>query len=411
MGASRDLTSMGNNQVHFDSDSYPVGIDNHASRCMVNSPHLFEDLKLSDSEGEVDGISEGLAIKGTGTFKFVLTDNDGKAHIIRIKNSLYLPGLKYCLLSPQHWAQEAGDNKTWMGNFARCCILHWGEDFMKTVPFNPSTNTPIFFTAPSSCVYPAFTNKYEGFEANFFQRETVLKLPGHRLPREDKEVNVDDVLLVDEFIAKENLHQKKKGSSIRRWANGRLQLTSGPFGSSTKLLEFEDVREDDKEVREDDEKIQTANSAPDATICRGPLTFDPSPPLAKDEDAPLAAADNQAELMRWHYRLGHLHFPKLKQLAINSKIPKKLAKVTPPKCAGCLFSTMTKLPWRGKEKKSSHLFVATKPGETVSVNQMSSTKVGFFFPAEGDTYQEALQVRNHLCGPLLLSAIHPSPNQ
>ncbi len=169
MGASEDLTSMGNNQVHFDSDSYPVGIDNHASRCMVNSPHLFEDLKLSDSKGEVDGISKGLAIKGTGTFKFVLMDNDGKAHIIHIKNSLYLPGLKCCLQSPQHWAQEVGDNKTWMGNFAHCCILHWGEDFMKTAPFNPLTNTPIFFTAPSSRAYRAFTTTYEGFEANFFQ--------------------------------------------------------------------------------------------------------------------------------------------------------------------------------------------------------------------------------------------------
>jgi hypothetical protein len=41
MEASEDLTSMGNNQVRFDLDSYPVGIDNHASRCMVNSPHLF----------------------------------------------------------------------------------------------------------------------------------------------------------------------------------------------------------------------------------------------------------------------------------------------------------------------------------------------------------------------------------
>ncbi len=221
MGASEDLTSMGNNQVRFDLDSYPVGIDNHASRCMVNSPHLFEDLKLSDSKGEVDGISKGLAIKGMGTFKFVLMDDDGKAHIIRIKNALYLPGLKCCLLSPQHWVQEAGDNKTWMGNFVRCCILHWGEDFMKTIPFNPSTNTLIFFMAPSSHAYCAFTTMYEGFEANFFQQETVLKLPGHRLPREDKEVDINDVLLVDKFIAKENLHQKKKGSSICRWANGR----------------------------------------------------------------------------------------------------------------------------------------------------------------------------------------------
>jgi hypothetical protein len=287
MGASKDLTSMGNNQVRFDSDSYPVGINNHALRCMVNSPHLFEDLKLSDSKGEGDRISKGLAIKETGTFKFILTDDNGKSHIIHIKNSLYLPGLKCCLLSPQHWVQEAGDNKTWMGDFACCCILHWGEDFMKTIPFDPLTNTPIFFMAPSSCAYCAFTTTYEGFEANFFQQETVLKLPGCRLPREDKEVDIIDVLSVDEIIAKKNLHQKKKGSSIRRWVNGRPQLTSGLFGSSTELLELEDVREDDEEVREDDKMIQMANSAPNVTICQGPITLDPSPPLTKDKDASL----------------------------------------------------------------------------------------------------------------------------
>jgi hypothetical protein len=40
---------------------------------------------------------------------------------------------------------------------------------------------------------------------------------------------------------------------------------------------------------------------------------------------------------------------------------------------------MTKLPWRGKESKSSHeVFTATKPGECVSVNHMISTQVGFF---------------------------------
>jgi hypothetical protein len=27
--------------VCFDSNSYPIGIDTHASRCMVNAPHLF----------------------------------------------------------------------------------------------------------------------------------------------------------------------------------------------------------------------------------------------------------------------------------------------------------------------------------------------------------------------------------
>ena len=88
--------------------------------------------------------------------------------------------------------------------------------------------------------------------------------------------------------------------------------------------------------------------------------------------------------MRWHYRLGHLSFPKLKTLAKNGEIPRRLAKAPPPKCAGRLFGTMTKLPWRSKESKSSHeVFTATKPGECVSVDHMISTQVGFFAQLKG----------------------------
>jgi hypothetical protein len=80
--------------------------------------------------------------------------------------------------------------------------------------------------------------------------------------------------------------------------------------------------------------------------------------------------------MRWHYHLGHLPSSKLKQLALNGEIPKKLAKVKPPKCAGCLFEAMTKIPWQGKEAKASHeVIIATKLGECISVDQMTSTEV------------------------------------
>ncbi len=82
--------------------------------------------------------------------------------------------------------------------------------------------------------------------------------------------------------------------------------------------------------------------------------------------------------MRWHYRLGHLSFSRLTQLATNGEIPKKLTKVAPTKCAGCLFGAMIKIPWRGKETMASHnVFVATKLGECVSVDQMTSTELGF----------------------------------
>jgi hypothetical protein len=86
-------------------------------------------------------------------------------------------------------------------------------------------------------------------------------------------------------------------------------------------------------------------AAPDESIRHGTLIFDPSPPIAADEDITFAAADDQVELMRWHHCLGHLSFQKLKQLALNGEIPKKLSKLKPPKCTGCLFGAMTKLPW------------------------------------------------------------------
>jgi hypothetical protein len=118
----------------------------------------------------------------------------------------------------------------------------------------------------------------------------------------------------------------------------------------------------DDKVNKDDKTIHTSNVpdppdkmvAPDKSICRGPLIFDPSPPIAADEDVPLAAAIDQAELMQWHCCLGHLSFQKLRQITLNGEIPKKLSKLKPPKCADCLFGAMSKLPWRGKELASSH---------------------------------------------------------
>ncbi len=84
-------------------------MDCHASCCMANSPHLFEDLKLTKM-GEVEGIKQGLDIRGVGTFKFKIDNSNGKTHKIKVPNTLYVPDLRRCLLLPQHWAQEARDN-------------------------------------------------------------------------------------------------------------------------------------------------------------------------------------------------------------------------------------------------------------------------------------------------------------
>ncbi len=77
-----------NPAVQFDSDSFSIGINNHASGCMANAPHLFENLHLTNDAREVNGIGKGLVIKRKGTFKFLLKDNNGKTHTIKIQSLL-----------------------------------------------------------------------------------------------------------------------------------------------------------------------------------------------------------------------------------------------------------------------------------------------------------------------------------
>jgi hypothetical protein len=86
-----------------------------------------------------------------------------------------------------------------MGNFDDCCILFWNRG-QKIVPFSTTRNVPTFFTAPSSNMYQTFTILFESWEAQFFQRETVLQVPGHTLLRGDAKVTPE------EFVAEEDFH-------------------------------------------------------------------------------------------------------------------------------------------------------------------------------------------------------------
>jgi hypothetical protein len=246
------------------------------------------------------------------------------------------------------------------------------------IAYNPSTNVPILYIAALPRAYRAFATTFEAMEVPFFQRERVLQFAGYGHTRNKPK------LVPEEFVAEENVNYQKDVSASE--------------GANV-----------------DDRTVEMANlplpqqEEPSKVTRRGPLTFDPSPPTEEAKDVQLSAADKQAKLMQWHYRLGHLTFPKLKQLALNGKIPKKLAKVLPPKCAGCLFGAMTKLPWRGKETKANHeVFVATKPGECVLVDQMTSTEVGFYAQLKGK-----LTKKRYKCTivPLQPPPIHSPPTR
>ena len=95
--------------ARFDTDSFCIGVDTLCTCTLSGNKEHFEDLQLYKGK-EVTGISGGLEIAGEGTFVFNIQSNDGIIDTIKIPRSLYVPGIKLLLLSPQHWAETARDN-------------------------------------------------------------------------------------------------------------------------------------------------------------------------------------------------------------------------------------------------------------------------------------------------------------
>ncbi len=279
-------------QIRFDTNSFVIGVDTFASITLRNRPDQFEDLKTQE-DTEVEGIQGGLDIKGTGTFKFHIEDDEGGVHLIEIPNSRYIPDLKVCLLSPHHWVQEAKDHypvpkgtKTDPNN--KALMLIWNQRRHRwTIPYHPLTNTPSFHTAPALRTYRAFVALFEAAEVQYHQWEHVLQMPSR-------------LHLVKEFTAKENIH---------------ADIFKKP------LTDSEGATSNDLTVQASNLLSEKGDKEEKQTTRMGPLTFDVNPKLEEDKHVYLAAADDQAKLMRCNYRLGHLAFSKLKQLALNAEIP------------------------------------------------------------------------------------------
>jgi hypothetical protein len=157
----------------------------------------------------------------------------------------------------------------------------------RTIPYHSLTNMLSFRTALASRTYRTFVALCKAAEVQYYHREHVLQMPG--------QLHLDE-----KFTVEENLHTniQKKAPSASEGAT-----------SIDKMVQASNL-------------LQGKESKMEAqTIMMVPLTFDVNPQLEEDKHVYLATIDDQAKLMRWHYHLGHLSFSKLKQLALNGKIP------------------------------------------------------------------------------------------
>jgi len=410
------------NECRFDSDSTVIGVDSHASVTMSSNPEHFEDLQLLDDNATCQGFTDhegaGATIAGEGTFVFNIEDDDGRVHTIRLPGSLYIPSMTSGpLLCPQHWAQEDlknGGNKYGTGYSGHDdgLTLHWGNNrYHRRVSLNPSTNTPYFHTAPGSKNYRSFAAGCLACDATRPPIESMIRLrptdPAHQHQREvvDDWTLVGDEYSGDELLLPSSIEERNETNLIHE--NNDNSNNDDKEGSQAHGLDETMVSNNNNEAALPTIHYPKESLCPlhpesnhlwkecsqfrrRSLVTEGAITFDPNAALDDDTLPELQADDPKAELLRWHYRLGHLPFAKIQAMAKAGDIPRRLASIKPPVCPGCLFGAMTRVPKPRRDgigQRSGHdgltIFEASKPGEHVSVDQLISTQVGFVAQLKG----------------------------
>ena len=134
-------------------------------------------------------------------------------------------------------------------------------------------------------------------------------------------------------------------------------------------------------IPQDDENFQE-EPAPTMSFPEGETP--PDEVQRVPEDTALHNKDPQAELLHWHYRLGHVSFSYLRAMANHGLLPSSILKAETPKCAGCMYGKSTRKPWCTRAPVNSLRVPAVEhPGDCISIDQLESTTPGFVAQMKG----------------------------
>jgi hypothetical protein len=336
--ASRDSSEQkkaSDEGARYDSDSFLIVIDNGCSYCITNDVSHFvgtpEQIKIS-----VKGIG-GQKVVATlkGTVKWAIPNDDGEIHDELIPNTFYHAESPYCLYSPQHVAQVANDNfperhGTYCATFDDSVELYWDQRTEKrTVKLDRATNIAIMRSAPSFTRFHAFCAAIDG----------------------------DDI-------------------------TGTVPTDSGAMVTDDEGDENSKMSADDEDSVMGTPEVRRHPDLPDSVFLPRERTGNME--VLPTEDIEVQATTPQGEMLAWHYRLGHIPFSKIKQMATRGDLPARLANCTVPRCQACLFGKATRRAWRSKAPRNLKLPpTATSPGAVVSIDQMVSATPGLIAQMRG----------------------------
>ena len=326
----------------FDSDSQALMLDDGASACITNDKRDFIEPPTRVNR-KVRGIKGHAKATYRGTIKWHVEDDTGLVHVMIIKGAYLIPEAVTRILSPQHLAQQADDHYpkeegTGAITTIKSITLFWSQRrFTKTVPLDPTTNVGLTTTASGARSFRAFC-------ATLNQQET-------------KQTNIFTTHIIPDDEEDESFQPKDP-------------------------VEPPQATEDNS-----DELLKPSDDAPSLTPQATVIDMGPMTHVIPDEPEP-KTLDPQDELLRWHYRLGHLPFDRVKQLAHAGQLPKRMLNCPAPFCAACQYGKMTKRPWRVKGDNKGTTKTATRPGQIVSVDQLESTTPGFIAQLKGTLTQQ-----------------------
>ena len=127
-----------------------------------------------------------------------------------------------------------------------------------------------------------------------------------------------------------------------------------------------------------EENINASDNANTGTDQVFNIDLDSITKSSNNSSLELRAQRDEAELIRWHQRLSHISFKRLKLLCMIGILPRRLASVPNPKCLAYIYRKLNRKLWRTKSS-NSRIKVTTfsQPGECVSVDQLESPVPGF----------------------------------
>ena len=323
--------------IPFDSDSYPILIDNCCTACVTNEMNDFEGT-LQKVQTRVNGVGGAIMLTHKGTIKWTIEDNEGCSHTFRIRNSFYAPDAPCRLLSPQHWSQNAEDNSankkgTWSATYDDKVELHWNNNSChRTIKLDPATNVASMQSSPG--------NKY--------------------------------------FRTYYMMHTMWNDSCIHACFNTQLIMDDEASYSDDTSRSGKENSSSPIEPTVEPEKMRTLDHEKEHTL----IDFHDEI-ITADKEGTKQVNSPSSELMAIHQKLNHISFWIIKLMAANGHYPKWLVDCWVPKYSACLFCKSTCHPWWVKAQQNGSSKLCTYPGQCVPVDQLESPTPGLIAQLKG----------------------------